>query len=116
MAEFPSFVRNTRNCIARSSQYTNDIEGFVWDGADGSQICVWTSHADRTSTEHAHDFDDVLVIEGKCTAIVDGKRIELAPGQGMARASRANVGARSRYRTSSRHLLRRWIFVASSAV
>lgn len=34
-AFFPSFVRNPANRIAASSQYTNDIDGYVFDGADG---------------------------------------------------------------------------------
>lgn len=82
MADFPPFVRNPHNRIARSSQYTDDIEGYVFDGLDGSQIALWSCRADRTSAEHAHDFDEyVLVIEGKVTATVDGQQIELSAGQ-----------------------------------
>jgi quercetin dioxygenase-like cupin family protein len=82
MPEFPAFVRNPLNRIARSSQYTDDIEGFVFDGADGSQLALWTSKADRVSKEHVHDFDEyVLVIEGRCTAILEGRRIDLVAGQ-----------------------------------
>ena len=82
MPDFPSFVCNPLNRIARSSQFTDDIEGYVFDGADGSQIALWTSRADRVSKEHAHDFDEyVLVIEGAVTAILEGRRIELVAGQ-----------------------------------
>jgi quercetin dioxygenase-like cupin family protein len=82
MPDFPAFVRNPLNRIARSSQYTDDIEGYVFDGADGSQVALWTCTADRTSIEHSHDFDEyVLVIEGRCIAVVEGQRIELAAGQ-----------------------------------
>ncbi|HVJ90287.1 MAG TPA: cupin domain-containing protein [Labilithrix sp.] len=82
MSEFPAFVRNPLNRIARLSQFTDDIEGFVWDGADGSQVCLWTCKADRMSTEHAHDFDEyVFVLEGKCTAFLEGRRVELNAGQ-----------------------------------
>ena len=36
---------------------------------------------DRVSKEHAHDFDDyVLVVEGRCTVNVGGRRTELLPG------------------------------------
>jgi quercetin dioxygenase-like cupin family protein len=81
MADFPSFVKSAKNRIAASSQYTDDIEGYVFDGADGSQVALWTCRADRTSSEHVHDFDEyVLVIEGRCTAFLEGKRIELAAG------------------------------------
>jgi len=82
MAEFPPFIRRPQNRIASASQYTDDIEGYVFDGADGSQVALWTCTADRVSTEHAHDFDEyVLVIEGRCTAILEGRRVELNAGQ-----------------------------------
>jgi quercetin dioxygenase-like cupin family protein len=82
MADFPSFVRNPRNRIAPSSQYTDDVEGYVFDGADGSQVALWRCGSDRISKEHAHDFDEyVVVIEGRCTAILEGKKIELRAGQ-----------------------------------
>ena len=82
MAEFPLFIRRPQNRIASASQYTDDIEGYVFDGADGSQVALWTCTADRVSKEHAHDFDEyVLVIEGRCTAILEGRRVELSAGQ-----------------------------------
>jgi quercetin dioxygenase-like cupin family protein len=82
MPQFPAFIRKSQNRIARSSQYTDDIEGYVFDGADGSQVALWTSKADRVSQEHTHDFDEyILVIEGKCTAIIEGRRLELIAGQ-----------------------------------
>jgi quercetin dioxygenase-like cupin family protein len=58
-----------------------DIEGYVFDGADGSQVALWTAHADRVSIEHAHDFDEyVLVIAGRCVVILGSERIELRAG------------------------------------
>jgi len=82
MPEFPAFIRSPLNRIARSSQFTEDIEGYVFDGADGSQVALWTCKADRISKEHVHDFDEyVLVIEGRCTASLEGRRVELVAGQ-----------------------------------
>jgi quercetin dioxygenase-like cupin family protein len=82
MADFPAFIRNPLNRIARSSQYTDDVEGYVFDGADGSQAALWTCGVDRSSTEHTHDFDEwVFVLEGRCTAILEGRRIDLTAGQ-----------------------------------
>jgi quercetin dioxygenase-like cupin family protein len=82
MPAFPAFVCSPRNRIARSSQYTDDIEGYLFDGADGSQVALWQAKADRVSKEHTHDFDEyLLVIEGGCTAVIDGKRIELLAGE-----------------------------------
>jgi len=81
MPDFPAFIRHPLNRIARESQYTDDIEGYVFDGADGSQVALWTCKADRVSKEHAHEFDEyVLVIEGRCTAILEGRRVELSAG------------------------------------
>jgi quercetin dioxygenase-like cupin family protein len=82
VSDFPDFVKNPANRIAAGSQFTQDIEGYVFDGADGSQVALWTARADRTSEEHAHDFDEyVLVIEGRCVAILGERRIELGAGQ-----------------------------------
>ena len=82
MSDFPAFIRNPMNRIARSSQYTDDIDGYVFDGADGSQVALWTCKTDRVSKEHAHAFDEyVLVIEGRCTAILEDERFELSAGQ-----------------------------------
>jgi len=81
MADFPAFMKSPLNRIASSSQYTDDIEGYVFDGADGSQVAFWKARTDRTSKEHAHDFDEyVLVIEGRCTAIAGDVTRELSAG------------------------------------
>ena len=81
MRDFPAFMRDPRNRIASSSQYTDGVEGYVFDGADGSQVAFWTCRHDRTSTAHTHDFDEyVFVIEGRCTAIVGEARTELRAG------------------------------------
>lgn len=81
MPDFPAFMKNPANRIAASSQFTDDVEGYVFDGAEGSQVDLWTAHADRVSTVHVHDFDEyVLVIEGRCTLIIGETRTELKPG------------------------------------
>jgi quercetin dioxygenase-like cupin family protein len=81
LAAFPDFARSPANRIAAASQFTEDVEGYVFDGADGSQVALWTAHADRVSAEHAHDFDEyVLVIEGHCTLVLGERRISLPAG------------------------------------
>ena len=58
------------------------MDPYVFDGADGSQVALRTAHADRVSAEHAHDFDEyVLVIEGRCTIILGCEGIELRAGE-----------------------------------
>ncbi|CAN5158178.1 hypothetical protein BH09MYX1_BH09MYX1_06960 [soil metagenome] len=81
VADFPSFLKSSRNRIATASQFTDGVEGFVFDGEDGSQVAFWTSTADRVSKPHAHAFDEyVLVIEGRATIIIGEQKTELGPG------------------------------------
>lgn len=56
MADFPAFMKNTVNGIATSSQHTPGVEGYVFDGADGSQMVFWTVDRDAVTTEHVHAF------------------------------------------------------------
>ncbi len=102
MKDFPGFIKDQRNRIAASSQFTDDIEGYVWDGADGSQVALWECHENRVSREHVHDFDEyVLVVEGRCTLILAGERITLSAGQEyvIPKGTRQAVEAASGTRT-----------------
>lgn len=81
MKDFPHFMKNQRNLIKTSSQYTDDIEGYVFDGADGSQMAFWTCFQDRISDEHIHEYDEYMVcVYGKYTVILDGQTVALEPG------------------------------------
>ena len=74
MNDFPEFVKNPANRIAAESQHTSDIEGYVFDGADGSQAC--------TSATHQHEYDEyMLVVQGEYTVVIGEKRVRLLPGQ-----------------------------------
>jgi len=82
MSDFPSFTKHPLNRIAHSSQFTSDIDGYVFDGIDGSQVAFWTCSKDGTSLEHAHDFDEYfLVVEGQATVIVGDQKTVLEAGQ-----------------------------------
>ena len=48
MEHFPDFMKNPKNKIDPAQQNTPDIEGYYYEGADGSQIAFWECHADRT--------------------------------------------------------------------
>lgn len=61
MRKFPDFMKNTDNRIDPGSQYSDDIEGYVFESNDGSQITYWTCHKDRRTKGHSHDFDEYLV-------------------------------------------------------
>lgn len=71
MKDFP-VMKQTANRIATSSQATPGVEGYVFDGADGSQMAFWTCHLTASSAPHAHDYDEyMLVIQGRYTLIVE---------------------------------------------
>jgi quercetin dioxygenase-like cupin family protein len=82
MDDFPEFMKNPKNQIRRSSQYTKDIEGYVFDGADGSQMAFWTCYQSRKSSEHVHDYDEyVVVVHGEYRVGMNGKAYTLKPGE-----------------------------------
>jgi quercetin dioxygenase-like cupin family protein len=102
MNDFPEFMKAPRNKIATSSQYTKGIEGYVFDGADGSQMAFWTCAAGGTSKEHVHDFDEyMVVIQGKYTLMIGGRKIPLNGGdeyfirRGLAHAGEYIAGTRT---------------------
>jgi len=82
MEDFPDFMKRAANRIARSAQATPGVEGYVFDGADGSQMAFWTCAENAASTPHAHDFDEyLLVVQGCYTLSIDGQRIPLRAGE-----------------------------------
>lgn len=81
MQDFPQFMKSPKNRIARSSQHTQDIEGYVFDGADGSQMAFWTCYADRVSETHTHPYDEYTVcVHGQYTIRMNGESFVLKPG------------------------------------
>lgn len=81
MKDFPEFMKNPVNRIRATSQHTKDIEGYVYDGADGSQMAFWTSKQDRKSDGHSHPYDEYLVcVYGQYTVTFDGRTVTLRPG------------------------------------
>ena len=61
MKDFPDFMKNKLNRINPSQQNTPDIDGYYYEGADGSQICFWTYFSDRESKESIHEFDEYVI-------------------------------------------------------
>ena len=102
MNEFPEFMRHPSNRIAASEQATPGVEGFIFDGADGSQMAFWTAHETAVSAAHVHEFDEYMVVVHGCyTLIVDEKRIVLGPGdeylipRGVVHSGEVAAGART---------------------
>lgn len=82
MKDFPDFMKSAANRIATSSQSTPGVEGYVFDGADGSQLAFWTCRESAVSAPHVHEFDEyMLVVQGCYTLIVDGRRIRVGAGE-----------------------------------
>lgn len=52
MDDFPDFMKRPENKIATSSQATPGVEGYVFDGADGSKMALWTCRKTAVSVPH----------------------------------------------------------------
>ena len=70
MTEFPDFMKQPVNRIAAGSQATPGVEGYVFDGADGSQMAFWTCRETAASAPHVHDFDEYIVVLQGCYTLV----------------------------------------------
>ena len=82
MDNFPEFMRRPANRIATSNQSTPGIEGYVFDGVEGSQMAFWTCKETATSALHTHEFDEyMIVVQGCYTLIIDGKEIPVKTGE-----------------------------------
>jgi quercetin dioxygenase-like cupin family protein len=82
MKDFPEFMKHPANQIAKSNQATPGVEGFVFDGADGSQMAFWNCPQTAASAPHTHDYDEyMVVVQGRYTLIIDGERIPVRAGE-----------------------------------
>jgi ethanolamine utilization protein EutQ (cupin superfamily) len=81
MHSFPNFMKRPENRIAGLSQHTPGVEGYVFDGADGSQMAFWSVSSDAVTAEHVHAFDEyVIVVEGAYVLRIDGVEVRLERG------------------------------------
>jgi mannose-6-phosphate isomerase-like protein (cupin superfamily) len=81
MEDFPEFMKSAANRIATSSQSTRGVEGYVFDGLDGSQMAFWTCRETSVSAPHVHDYDEyTLVVKGSYTLVFGEKRVPLGVG------------------------------------
>ncbi len=102
MRHFREFMKHPSNRIEPSEQSTPGVEGYVFDGADGSQMAFWTCSEDATSSEHVHEYDEyMLVVQGRYKVIIHGKPIELNAGEeyfiprGVAHSGAVQAGTRT---------------------
>ncbi len=81
MNGYPEFMKNPANAIV-SRQQSSGVQGYVFDGIDGSQIAVFECIMDGISKEHVHDFDEYFaVVQGEYTLGIEGKRLRLKAGE-----------------------------------
>ncbi|MBF0379339.1 MAG: cupin domain-containing protein [Desulfamplus sp.] len=102
MNEFPAFMKNQTNLIEKAAQYIEEIEGYVFNGAVGSQMAFWTCYKDKETIEHIHDYDEYfVVVEGQYTVITNNKETTVSIGQecyipkGTLHSGRSVAGART---------------------
>lgn len=80
MNEFPEFMRRPANAV-KSSNQSGGMEGYVFEGADGSQMVIWQTRDGGRSDLHTHDFDEYcVVVQGAFVGTVGGRAITLGPG------------------------------------
>lgn len=81
MKDFPAFMKNPKNRVENKDQYSKNIEGYYFEGNDGSQMAFWTCHTDGVSAVHTHPFDEYIVcVYGRYTMLIGGQEVVLEPG------------------------------------
>jgi mannose-6-phosphate isomerase-like protein (cupin superfamily) len=102
MDEFPVFMKQPINRIADSDQATPGVEGYVFDGEDGSQMAFWTCRQAAVSAAHVHDYDEYMaVVQGCYTLVINGTRIPVKTGeeyfipQGVVHSGEVVAGTRT---------------------
>ena len=102
MDDFPEFMKHPANRIVQSNQATPGVEGYVFDGVDGSQMAFWTCGHDASSSEHVHDYDEyMVVVQGCYTLIINGERISVWAGEeyliprGLPHSGEVKAGTRT---------------------
>lgn len=74
-------MKNEKNHISCSQQDMKDIDGYYFEGIDGSQMAFWNFYSDRISKVHKHKFDEYMVcVCGKYIVIMNGEEVILNVG------------------------------------
>jgi quercetin dioxygenase-like cupin family protein len=82
LEDFPIFMKNEKNKIDSKYQSSDKIEGYVYDGIDGSQMTYWKCNDKGYSPEHAHEYDEyMIVVQGRYTMILGNIKIDINAGE-----------------------------------
>jgi len=95
-------MKQDANRIATSNEATPGVVGYVFDGADGSQMAFWTCGETAASAEHVHEYDEyMVVVQGCSTLLIEGEQIPLNAGDeyvipsGVAHGGHVVAGTRT---------------------
>ena len=82
LKDFPEFLRTDANRV-KKDDLNDALEGYVFEGADGCQLVLWTNKKQGGSCEpHSHEHPEYcIVISGKYTGFIDGEPVEVGPGE-----------------------------------
>ncbi len=81
MKHFPEFMKSHKNKNNQAQQNADDLEGYLFEGADGLQIAFGECHSNQKSQKHIHDIDEYMIcVSGEYTAYFNGKEIILSNG------------------------------------
>ena len=80
--QFSRVHEKSRKQDSESHQATPGVEGYLFDGEDGSQMAFWTCSNTAVSAAQAHDHDEsMIVVQGCYTLIIKGERIPVSAGE-----------------------------------
>ena len=65
-------MKRSANRIAASQQATPAAKEYVFDEVDGSQMALWTCGQTATSSGHAHEFNEYMIVGQGCYTILIG--------------------------------------------
>ena len=75
-------MKHQANRVASTDQATPGVEGYVFDGVEGSQMAFWTCVQDAVSSRHWHEFDEyMLVVQGCYTLVIERRQIPIQAGE-----------------------------------
>jgi hypothetical protein len=64
--QFPEFHEAPREQNSQRQPIAPGVEGYLFNGRDGSQMAFWTCDQTATSAAHAHDYDESTASEFPC--------------------------------------------------
>jgi|UniRef100_UPI00404982A4 quercetin dioxygenase-like cupin family protein len=80
MKEFPQFMRQPSNAVA-GSNLSEALEGYVFEGRDGSQMVLWQCRDGGSCPTHTHDYDEyAVVLTGTFTGLIGDQAVTMGPG------------------------------------